>query len=233
MWMSHYKLEGHELKLLEMTDGEFDHYMCITYPAMFQDRTKSPKETCMHWGFSIGRGWRHVLDSACKKLLVIEKTTKIVCVFDQIKEKFGTARFYCHSVFPEDVKMSDADWAGWESIIDGIVNQAEAYTECVCEYLGTNYEAKDSVVSTGWIYGMSFEGFKAWTRSQQNAETAETIISERQKMYDARAVRIQLVDMLNSIDSEEELPKVIEFLTKTSGRELIIDKLEKKNKISS
>jgi hypothetical protein len=66
------------------------------YPTIFQDRTKSKQETCMCWGLSCGDGWYHIIDKLCYNLTKIEKEYDVKIIADQVKEKFGSLRFYYH-----------------------------------------------------------------------------------------------------------------------------------------
>lgn len=63
---------------------------------MFDDHTKSMKESCMHWGCECGDGWYFIIDSLCKKLKCIEEKFNVKIIFDQVKEKYGTLRIYWH-----------------------------------------------------------------------------------------------------------------------------------------
>jgi len=44
-----------------------DKYLCEKYPKIFADRDKSPKETCMCWGFP-GDGWFFIIDTLCSNI---------------------------------------------------------------------------------------------------------------------------------------------------------------------
>ncbi len=44
-----------------------DNYLCKKYPKIFVNRNKSPKETCMCWGFP-GDGWFYIIDSLCHNI---------------------------------------------------------------------------------------------------------------------------------------------------------------------
>lgn len=150
-------------KLIKMTDEEFDKYMCETYPIMFQERNKSIQESCMAWGFNIGKGWYYILDNACQKLQAIWNKTNIQVVFTQIKEKFGTARFYytidanqaitfvVNGGIGQTIPMSQEQQKIWCNIIDDIVSDAENTTVHTCSECGEHhYEEKPT---TGyWIH---------------------------------------------------------------------------------
>lgn len=83
-------------RFLKMSEEEYDKYMCTTYSFAFGHRGKPMSQTCMCWGFCIGKGWYYLLDRLCYKLSIMQKHTGYGVIFDQIKEKYGTARFYYH-----------------------------------------------------------------------------------------------------------------------------------------
>jgi hypothetical protein len=105
---------------------------------MMVNRNKSMIETCMCWGFDCGDGWfnilnqlmgsiQHHLDWKNKNGLVVEQVT-----LDQVKEKFGTLRFY---------------YSGGDDVIDGMVRLAESMTCVTCEVCGS----PGTQNSGGWI----------------------------------------------------------------------------------
>ena len=117
---------------------ELDELLCQRYPKMMVNRNKSMIETCMCWGFDCGDGWfnilnqlmgsiQHHLDWKNKNGLVVEQVT-----LDQVKEKFGTLRFY---------------YSGGDDVIDGMVRLAESMTCVTCEVCGS----PGTQNSGGWI----------------------------------------------------------------------------------
>jgi len=131
-------------ELSEMTEQEFDKYMCEKYPKIFVERNLSPTESCMHWGFGIGPGWYKLLDKLCEKLTFIEEQTGIEIIATQVKEKFGGLRFYVVLRGP-----STADNIGvWEDIIYDVIAYAEQYSLSVCEICGKYGKIRDDL---GWV----------------------------------------------------------------------------------
>ncbi len=161
MWQKHYKLNEHEKKLLDMTSDQFDDYMVENYPEMFTNRYPQPDQKIivpMNFGFEIGKGWRHVLDKLCQEVKVLQNTFNFTLVFDQIKEKYGSARFYYSIIYPENVDITPQDKMVTE-IVELIVSHYEEYTDYVCEQLGINVNPEDKIKMGGWYYGMGLEGF--------------------------------------------------------------------------
>jgi len=117
---------------------ELDELLCQRYPKMMVNRNKSMIETCMCWGFECGDGWFNILDQLMgsiqhhldwknKNGLVVEQVT-----LDQVKEKFGTLRFY---------------YSGGDDVVDGMVRLAESMTYVTCEVCGS----PGTQNSGGWI----------------------------------------------------------------------------------
>lgn len=152
-----------------MSREEYTQYMLETYPDMFGDYNKSPQETCMCWGFDIGNGWYHVLDSLCAKLDAIRDATLINVKFSQIKEKFGGACFYHYTVFPktesEEGYLGTAkdkeDWKKyidtWDDIISDLIDSYESYCNHIDDITGRNCDPKDKIIIGGWYYGHTKE----------------------------------------------------------------------------
>ena len=193
MWMKHYKLNEHEQKLVDMSVKEFDDYMMSNYANMFKQRNAQEGQKIIHpmnFGFAIGPGWRHVLDSLCSKLKIIQDLTGHVCVFDQVKEKYGGARFYTHVERIGHVEKNEADDKKSSIIcdtIDSLVSMYEEYCDYVCEELGINISPEEKIIVGGWYYGMGIDGFKKtakiiWKESSDDRiALAEKYLSRKSK----------------------------------------------------
>jgi hypothetical protein len=106
---------------------ELDEYLCKVYPKMMVNRNKDMQETCMCWGFDCGDGWFQILNQLMgsiqnhidwqnKEKEVVRQVT-----LDQVKEKFGTLRFY---------------YSGGDDTIRGMVCMAESMSSVTCEECG-------------------------------------------------------------------------------------------------
>ena len=96
---------------------ELDRKLCEAYPKLFADRNKPMSETAMCWGFSHGDGWYNIINALCANIqghidwierrreaevkkgqegeLGMPRTPAVEqVVVNQVKEKFGTLRFY-------------------------------------------------------------------------------------------------------------------------------------------
>jgi hypothetical protein len=104
----------------------FSNKMETTFPKMFSDR---------YGGFAIGPGWWPLIEELCSTIQNHIDHRKGQCqqvIIEQIKEKFGTLRFY---------------YRGGDDFIDGAVFLAENLTSQMCEECG----APGRRTSEGWI----------------------------------------------------------------------------------
>ena len=219
MWLKHYKLNEEEQKLVDMSREEFNSYMMEHYSDLFKNRYAQEGQKViypMNFGFEIGQGWRHVLDSLCRKLKAIQDLTGVVCVFDQIKEKFGSARFYYHI---ESLESSKENVSGFSNedilddacgIIDVLVNHYEEYTEYVCEELGTNVHSGEKIQMGSWMYGMGIEGFEKWER-ESHPESCEDRIRMAKEYLERVGKLKEIKDKMYylSMDELERIDKIV------------------------
>lgn len=118
---------------------ELDEALCAKYPEIFRDRYGNMRETAMCWGFSCGDGWYNILDAACANIknhennLTRNKKEFHPVIATQIKEKYGTLRFY---------------YNGGDEYIDGVVAMAESMSARTCETCGAPGELR----GLGWVY---------------------------------------------------------------------------------
>jgi hypothetical protein len=117
---------------------ELDKLLCERYPKMMVNRNKDMKETCMCWGFECGDGWFNILDQLMGNIQHHidwkNRTEEVVpqVTLDQVKEKFGTLRFY---------------YSGGDDYISGLVSMAESMSGVTCEGCGNPGKQKGG----GWI----------------------------------------------------------------------------------
>ena len=124
---------------------ELDKLLCEKYPKMMVNRNKPMQETCMCWGFECGDGWFNVLDQLMgniqhhidwnnknfeKGYTQYKQVPQVT--LDQIKEKFGTLRFY---------------YTGGDDVIDGMVRMAESMSGVTCEECGNS----GTTGGQGWL----------------------------------------------------------------------------------
>jgi hypothetical protein len=121
---------------------KLDKYLVKKCPTLFADRYKSMRETCMCWGFDCGDGWYDLLKEACFALEPIMAALKAkdpegwsfgYYRASQIKEKYGTLRFYLSGNTPET---------------DAIIDKAERRSSVTCEQCGKPGKMR----GRGWLY---------------------------------------------------------------------------------
>ena len=106
---------------------ELDEYLCKTYPKMMVNRNLHMTETCMCWGFECGDGWFPILNQLMGNIQHHidwkNRTEEVVpqVTLDQVKEKFGTLRFY---------------YSGGDDVVSGMVRMAESMSGVTCETCG-------------------------------------------------------------------------------------------------
>jgi hypothetical protein len=117
---------------------ENDEYLCKVYPKMMVDRHSDMRETAMCWGFECGDGWFPILNQLMGNIQSHidwkNKDGEVVpqVVLEQVKEKFGTLRFY---------------YRGGDDYIRGLVSMAESMSGITCETCGK----PGTRTSGGWI----------------------------------------------------------------------------------
>lgn len=122
---------------------ELDNKLVSKYPKIFANRYGDMQTTAMCWGFECGDGWFDILDIACGQIqshidwknkyakTEDEKVAQVVAA--QIKEKFGTLRFYTN---------------GSNEYVHGIISMAEAMSARTCEKCGSPGKVRGS----SWFY---------------------------------------------------------------------------------
>ena len=104
------------------------------YPKIFRQKDLSMQETCMCWGIECSEGWFKLIDNLCSLLqfdIDHNKYPQIEAV--QVKEKYGTLRFYVNGSNPQQ---------------DGMISFSEYLSGSICEHCGS---MEDVSQTEGWI----------------------------------------------------------------------------------
>lgn len=105
------------------------------YPIIFRDFHGKAEDTAMCWGFECGDGWFGLLDQACSELQeLMNAEPELEIVATQVKEKYGTLRFY----------VSSATDKAYD-----IIHFAENKSAITCEECG-NETANGTKPYNGW-----------------------------------------------------------------------------------
>ncbi len=110
---------------------ELEDKLVSTYPSIFRDYKGDPAKTTMHWGMSCGDGWYHLIDKLCSHIVELDPEKK--CYAIQVKEKFGTLRFYVGNASNE---------------IHDAIEEAERKSSIVCERCGGEGKTRND---RGWL----------------------------------------------------------------------------------
>jgi hypothetical protein len=169
------------------------------YPKIFGDRTKPMNETCMCWGLEVGDGWYNLIDTLCEALTYTYTTSVQVdeedgkrlgiesynfnekssyyftieppqVIATQVKEKYGTLRFYYREEYDEKFMSlyQTGKYPELQRIIDrysdymnGIVHFAETASGRTCEDTGQPGELHVSGgTANGWVKTVNKEHAK-------------------------------------------------------------------------
>ena len=150
-------------------DASWDKFM-DRFPILFQESKKDMTHTCMCWGIECPIGWFHILEQLCTVLefynMEFTKNHGIAIVADQVKEKFGTLRFYytvrqvdengivkenCPDLLEEDDRKLRINMDYLEMLADNIIREADGMTEKTCADCGVPLDDENFVETEGWI----------------------------------------------------------------------------------
>ena len=133
------------------------------YPKIFEQRKLPITQTCMCWGVETGDGWYKLLEILCASLQWdTDKNGYPQVVATQVKEKFGTLRFYYNwGETKQEVKKkyTDRQYAHQE----GKISFAEHLTETICEGCGAMVGVTQT---TGWIVTLCHPCLKKYRKEK-------------------------------------------------------------------
>ena len=116
--------------------NELDEALCRDFPLLYRRRDSDLRETAMCWGFECGDGWEPIIRELSEKLEAIlqkmPEDERGTCCASQVKEKYGTLRFYMHCSTDE---------------MDNLINYAEHRSAYVCEICG---KPAKNIDDRGW-----------------------------------------------------------------------------------
>lgn len=131
---------------------ELDKVLCEKYPKIFANRYGDPRSTLMCFGFECGDGWYDIIDTLChhiQKHVDSKELPQVVAV--QVKEKFGTLRFYTGSC---------------DTTVNRLTYMAEDLSSKTCETCGN----KGKLYMNGWWYTACDEHTRPGDRDEQKTE---------------------------------------------------------------
>jgi DNA-directed RNA polymerase subunit RPC12/RpoP len=122
------------------------------FPDIFRDWHGNPQHTCMAWGIECPDGWEPAIRAACQEIQAtvqhmerLHPRLRWRVVAEQVKEKFGSLRFYWRSEShcPEDAEPTSQELQdqalAWYRVV-GAVGAAERLTGLCCADCGRRAE---------------------------------------------------------------------------------------------
>ncbi len=122
---------------------ELQNQLAQKFPEIFRDFHGDPSQTCMAFGVECGDGWFNLIDRLCTDIQSEvdlgrkNHDLEFVCSAEQIKEKYGTLRFYLNFSYAFD--LPDDKMKALNEIADRIylhVNKAEKESAKTCSECG-------------------------------------------------------------------------------------------------
>lgn len=191
---------------------ELEQKLIAKYPTLYRETSMSPQSSCMAFGFEVGDGWYDLLEILSEALTytyttsieVDEEDGKIIgikpyewnkekaryfyqvepptVIATQVKEKFGSLRFYYKLEFSETNKALSEKYAELKEVnkryadyIDGTIHFAETASYFTCEKTGKKGEL---MVRRGWLKVLAPDigkelGYEKYINRSHEEETPE------------------------------------------------------------
>jgi hypothetical protein len=92
-------------------------YLWNKYPDLFAGRHEPITKSLIPFGFECEDGWFDLINSLCEKIVAINPDVRA----SQVKEKFGTLRFYLNF---------------YDEEVDKLIEEAETRSSYTCEVCG-------------------------------------------------------------------------------------------------
>lgn len=114
---------------------ELQEKLFENYPKIFACRQKETRDNLMYFGIDTGDGWYWIIDHLCKSIQsYVDNNKKPQPVAFQVKEKYGTLRFYLQ----DDI----------DEMISGMIWLAEDLSGVTCEECGS---ISNVGKTSGWV----------------------------------------------------------------------------------
>jgi hypothetical protein len=124
------------------------NFLFDTYPILYRDRNLPDTQSLVCFGFP-GDGWFKLIKELSEEFELLNNTPD--CPYyvtaAQMKEKFGTLRFYINLIEKEDSRYRQESDKIWRDIIYSIESSAELKSSFTCEICGEYGELRKG----GWL----------------------------------------------------------------------------------
>jgi len=143
-------------------DIKYDQALVKDFPNLYRNRYGDMRTTAMVWGFECGDGWKSLIRQLSEKLETMilqipEEERKLFCA-SQVKEKFGSLRFYMSGATDEMYKAID---------------DAEKESVTICEECGK----KGKIRSNGWLMCLCRKCAATWKPRRYPTSLLEKILN--------------------------------------------------------
>lgn len=144
---------------------ELDKKLVETYPKLYRQRNLPMNQTCMNWGFECGDGWFDIINRLSAELEWLNNIGVVTVEAVQVKEKFGTLRFY------ESIR----EGKNWTDdfpieIIEDLIDEACAKSAYTCEVCGSKHA---HLRSGGWLRTLCDEHAKECGYEEEGTESGK------------------------------------------------------------
>jgi hypothetical protein len=109
---------------------ELDKKLCEDFPELYSQRHGDIRTAAMCWGFDCGDGWEPIIRKLSAQLALLPIQTTAI----QVKEKFGTLRFYTSNWNKNNLPIEE--FGHWCSIADACIEHACWISGQKCEECG-------------------------------------------------------------------------------------------------
>jgi RNase P subunit RPR2 len=149
-------------KLLEK--AEFDALLMRQFTSMFRQMTLSPAASCMSFGVECSSGWFDIIYELCDDITteISKYRTEFVFEAAQVKEKYGSMRFY-YDFYCKAESISE-EYDQCRSRISELVQAAEDKTYITCEECGEVGRIRDDI---GWYRSLCDTHYNAYIEKQR------------------------------------------------------------------
>jgi len=149
------------------------------YPEILQEYKGDPRQTCMAFGIECADGWYQLLYTGMKRLQRIAAASGVQTVATQIKEKYGTLRFYYTTVCdPTTTPQTISKRAN--TLITKVIDTMEEESGKTCEVTG---KPGKTTARGQWLRTLCEEEAKkdgysteAWRQEREAQEVKKTLM---------------------------------------------------------
>jgi hypothetical protein len=224
-------------KFVKMEKQDFESYLLEKYPHLFKNLKEDIYKSCMGWGLEVDSGWYWVIDLMAEKLENVRKVSGVSCVFDQIKEKFGTSRFYYHGsfdfnnskikrilyynfiykIFPSIEIRHSLKLNVISDFIGRIVGEHESICDSTDSISGLPIKPHEKLVIGYWYHSYGIDSYENIILSNENssAEQKENLIQQARCFVLASKKRKEIKNVLDRKEiGVEDLSKILDFIDK-------------------